>query len=227
MTDKPMHAAFVEAYADMNNPKKNASNPAFKSKYANLEELLNVTRPILAAVGFALVQEPVSDGESIGVHTKLLHTSGDVMDFGGFTVPLTKHDAQGAGSAITCTRRYAIASIFGLAQEDDDGNAASATKPAANSSGAPAGAIGSDAPIIRAIFGKKSALGMTDAALKAAIKRDFGGKEHPGDLTMAEAKALADRMQAAIDAKKPAEEMAPDPGAPTAEELAAMDSIPF
>ena len=59
-------------------------------------------------------------------------------------------------------------------------------------------AIGSDAPIVRAIYGKKKALGMTDNALTAALKRDFG-KEHPGDLTLTEAKALADKMQAAID----------------------------
>lgn len=62
-------------------------------------------------------------------------------------------------------------------------------------------AIGSDAPIVRAIYGKKKALDMTDDQLTAAIKRDFG-KEHPGDLTMTEAKALADKMQTAINAKE-------------------------
>lgn len=125
MSDTTMRAAFMAAYADMANPKKNASNPAFKSKYANLEELLNVTRPVLAANGFALVQQPVNDQEYVGVRTKLLHTGGEEMDFGTILTPLSKHDAQGVGSAITYCRRYAIAAVFGLAQEDDDGNAAS------------------------------------------------------------------------------------------------------
>ena len=122
-------AKLHEAYSEMCNPKKNASNPAFKSKYANLEELLNVTRPILSAAGFALIQEPVSEDGRIGVHTRLLHTSGESIDFGAYTVPLAKNDAQGAGSAITYTRRYALAAIFGLAQEDDDGNAAVRREP--------------------------------------------------------------------------------------------------
>ena len=139
MADKTMHEAFAEAYAEMNNPKKNANNPAFRSKYANLEELLNVTRPVLAAEGFSLIQEPVNevvDGiYTIGVHTSLHHRSGESLDFGFYSVPVAKMDAQGAGSAITYCRRYAIAAIFGLAQEDDDGNAASNTRspaPAAN-----------------------------------------------------------------------------------------------
>jgi len=125
MSDRSIHQAFIEAYSEMTNPKKNANNPAFRSKYANLEELLAQTRPILAAVELALVQEPVSDDGRIGVHSYLVYTTGERMDFGNYTVRLQKDDAQGAGSAITYTRRYAIAAIFGLAQEDDDGNAAS------------------------------------------------------------------------------------------------------
>ena len=125
MAERTIHQAFIEAYAAMNNPTKNASNPAFRSKYANLEELLAQTRPILAAVELALVQEPVSEEGRSGVHTYLKYKTDETLDFGRYTVPLSKHDAQGAGSALTYTRRYAIAAIFGLAQEDDDGNAAS------------------------------------------------------------------------------------------------------
>lgn len=129
MSDKMMHAAFAEAYAALENPRKNASNPAFKSKYANLEEMLNVTRPVLAAEGFCLVQEPVSDEGRVGVRTRVIYRDGESIDFGAYTVSLAKNDPQGAGSAITYCRRYAIAAIFGLAQEDDDGNDASGVKP--------------------------------------------------------------------------------------------------
>jgi hypothetical protein len=48
------------------------------------------------------------------------------------SVPVTKADAQGAGSALTYMRRYALAAVVGVVQADDDGNAASnpTSKPA-------------------------------------------------------------------------------------------------
>jgi len=138
---------FLEVYAEVANPKKNAAGNY--GKYANLEELLNVTRPLLSAASLALVQEPVSgDDGAVGVHTRLIHSSGGEIDFGSYTVPLAKHDAQGAGSAITYTRRYAIASIFGLAQEDDDGEGAkSAPSSASAPRSAPQAAKSSPAPV--------------------------------------------------------------------------------
>mgnify|MGYP002132282933 FL=1 len=45
------------------------------------------------------------------------------------SVPVTKPDAQGAGSALTYMRRYALAAVVGVVQADDDGNAASSPKP--------------------------------------------------------------------------------------------------
>ena len=127
MTDTPAKfwTAFDAAYAEMCNPKKNATNPAFRSGYANLEEMLAVTKPVLTSHGLALVQEVVSEDGGVGVHTFLIG-HGHRESFGLFVVPLAKKDAQGAGSAITYSRRYAIGALFGLAQEDDDGNAASA-----------------------------------------------------------------------------------------------------
>lgn len=143
---RTIHAAFLEAYAEIQNPKKNAANPAFRSKYANLEEMLAVTKPVLVAVGLALVQSPVSDGDRVGIQTRIMDGEGASLDFGSFTVALSKPDPQGAGSALTYCRRYSIGAIFGLAQEDDDGNAASghtppsgggsASKPASGGSGA-------------------------------------------------------------------------------------------
>jgi len=59
------------------------------------------------------------------------------------------------------------------------------------------GAIGADAPIVKAIYGKSKSLGITDEYLRAGLIRDFG-KEHPGDLTMDEAKTTADKLEAKI-----------------------------
>src|SRR5690606_15940048 len=43
-------------------------------------------------------------------------------------VPASKMDAQGFGSACTYARRYSLQSAFGVAPDDDDGNAASQPK---------------------------------------------------------------------------------------------------
>jgi hypothetical protein len=235
MADKTMHDAFAEAYAEMMNPKKNATNPAFKSKYANLEELLNVTRPVLAAEGFSLVQEPVNDGEAIGIHTRLIHKSGEAMDFGTFVVPLSKHDAQGAGSALTYCRRYAIAAIFGLAQEDDDGSAASAQKTAAETPEPAHVKLASDNQI-NAIFGLARDLGWADdylARTVASLAKKSRGvtADHPGDLTggsKGEASAMIEHMKKLIAEQqqkiaKTAEELTGEPYDPEYSD----EEIPF
>lgn len=197
MADKTMREAFHEAYAEIQNPTKNANNPAFKSKYANLEEMLNVTKPVLVAVGFSLVQQPVSEEGRIGVHTRLLHKSGDEMDFGSFTVDLAKHDAQGAGSAITYCRRYSIGAIFGLAQEDDDGNGASGKTAAAPSrdTGTKMASEGQ----VKAMWGKSKQLGLTAEQLDAGIARYTEGRaSHPDEVTAADARKVLDALEEAI-----------------------------
>ena len=120
--------ALVAAIADMSNPQKNANNPAFDSSYANLEAVFGAVKPHLTEHGIAVVQMPVSDDRGLGVHT-IIAGHGETMDLGEFTLPLAKSTAQAGGSALTYARRYSLASIFGLAQVDDDGAAASAPVP--------------------------------------------------------------------------------------------------
>jgi hypothetical protein len=60
----------------------------------------------------------------VHVETIMLHVSGQYISE-TLSLPVAKHDAQGIGSACTYARRYAWAAICGLAQEDDDANAAS------------------------------------------------------------------------------------------------------
>ena len=44
------------------------------------------------------------------------------------SLPVSKPDAQGSGSALTYMRRYALAAVVGVYQADDDGNAAVQSK---------------------------------------------------------------------------------------------------
>ena len=67
----------------------------------------------------------IHDAENAAcVETIILHSSGEWLSCGKLSVPVSKGDAQGFGSALTYARRYSLSAAFGVAPEDDDGNAA-------------------------------------------------------------------------------------------------------
>ena len=108
--------------------KKDSANPFFKSKYADLESVWDACRSLLAENGLAVMQFPGEfvDG-TMSLNTILTHSSGEYMSY-LMSVPVTKPDAQGAGSALTYMRRYALAAVVGVVQADDDANAAVVSK---------------------------------------------------------------------------------------------------
>ena len=123
-----LFAALADAQGEVENASKNAANPHFRSKYADLAEVLNTIRPVFAKHGLSLFQSPGYDGSVASVTTVLAHKSGGYITGTASCVP-AKADAQGIGSATTYLRRYAAAAVAGIAQEDDDGNAAAHNKP--------------------------------------------------------------------------------------------------
>jgi hypothetical protein len=107
--------------------KKDSANPFFKSKYADLESVWDACRDLLANNGLAVAQFPGTYSEldkSMSLITILTHSSGEWISQ-EMSVPMSKVDAQGAGSCISYMRRYALAAVVGVVQADDDGNAAS------------------------------------------------------------------------------------------------------
>ena len=108
--------------------KKDSANPFFKSKYADLESVWDACRSLLAENGLCVMQFPGEFLEGcMSLNTILAHSSGEYIKQ-TMEVPVTKLDPQGAGSALTYMRRYALAAVVGVVQADDDGNAASAPK---------------------------------------------------------------------------------------------------
>jgi hypothetical protein len=116
-----LSAALAKAQGELENANKNANNPHFKSRYADLAELLNTVRPVLSKHGLAVIQMPSFDSGVASVETLLTHSSGEYVS-STCSAPVTKQDAQGVGSAITYLRRYSLAAFCGIAQEDDDAN---------------------------------------------------------------------------------------------------------
>lgn len=123
-----LFAALALAQGEIENANKNAANPHFRSKYADLAKVLNTIRPVFAKHGLSLIQSPGYDGSMASVTTVLAHQSGGYMTSTASCVP-AKADAQGIGSATTYLRRYGAAAVAGIAQEDDDGNAAAHNEP--------------------------------------------------------------------------------------------------
>lgn len=116
--------ALALAQGEIQNPTASVDNTFFKSKYADLAEVLNVVRPAFSRHKLSVVQFPfTSESGDIGVTTMISHASGQFME-GSITIPLqvAKNVAQDAGEAITYLRRYSLAAAAGIAQEDADGN---------------------------------------------------------------------------------------------------------
>lgn len=118
--------ALVKAQSEMTGVAKEGNNPAFRSKYITLDSILDTVRPILAKNGLILTQGSkgdLVDGKyMVTVYSRVIHTSGEWLQC-EVSIPLTKYDAHGTGSALTYGRRYSASALLAIsADEDDDGN---------------------------------------------------------------------------------------------------------
>ncbi len=117
--------AKAKAQLKMRNPSFDSTNPHFKSKFASLAAVRDVVIPAFAAEGISVSQDATLVEDGAAVSTILTHTSGQWEEYGPLTVPLSKRDAHGIGSAISYAKRYhlmAVAAVVG--DQDDDGNGA-------------------------------------------------------------------------------------------------------
>lgn len=124
-TQSEILKALANFHKNIIQPKKDANNPFFKSKYVPLENVTEVIDKVAPEYGLAYAQEALTDADKgmVGVTTLLTHESGEWIEFEPLFLKADKQTAQGYGSAITYARRYALSSAFGIASEtDDDGN---------------------------------------------------------------------------------------------------------
>lgn len=104
---------------------KDATNPHYKSKYSTYESTWDALRDPLTDNGLSCAQDIITAERSVSIITYVLHVSGEWMEFGPLTMPVTKLDCQGFASAISYGKRYALQAAFGIVSgEDDDGNIA-------------------------------------------------------------------------------------------------------
>lgn len=125
-TINELAAALSKAQGEITGALKDSANPFFKSKYADLASCWDACRGPLSKNGLSVIQIPEHDNQGIciGLTTTLAHSSGQWMR-GTLQVKPKDDTPQAMGSALTYARRYALTAVVGIAQVDDDGNAAS------------------------------------------------------------------------------------------------------
>lgn len=126
---KSLADALCKAQAEIKGAVKDTTNPFFKSKYADLASVVEAIREPLAKNGLSYIQVSHERDNAAAFETRIFHSSGEWVSCGVMSVPVNKADAQGFGSSATYCRRYSLSAAFGVAPEDDDGNAASKAAP--------------------------------------------------------------------------------------------------
>ena len=106
---------------------KNADNPYFNSKYADLKTVVEALKEPLKEAGlkyyFAPTEHTSDDGAKYMTCDLIVMDDKTSMPF---SFPFTQSDPQKIGSALTYAKRYLLTTVFNvIAEEDDDGNKAS------------------------------------------------------------------------------------------------------
>ncbi len=103
---------------------KGSENPFFKSRYFDINAIIETIKPIIDDLGIVISQPIVIlDGKNI-LKTVVSDIDGAVLAESSMIIPET-NDPQKLGSIITYYRRYSLQSLLFLQAEDDDGNRAS------------------------------------------------------------------------------------------------------
>ena len=117
-------AALVKAIAETKDVHADATNPFHKNTYATLGAHLEATKGVFAKHGLAILQFPVGgEGIGVGIETTIIHKDGGHISE-SVCIPVGENlKGQDAGSLFSYLRRYALASVSGIATTDDDAEA--------------------------------------------------------------------------------------------------------
>lgn len=113
--------ALSKAQGVMSSAQKDGNNPHFRSSYATLSSIIQAARKPLADNCLSVTQTLLPDNTLV---TTLMHESGQWLR-SYLRLNPAQNTPQGVGSALTYGRRYSLAAIVGISQDDDDGAEAS------------------------------------------------------------------------------------------------------
>ena len=113
-----IYKKLLEVQKEVGAISKDSKNPFFKSKYFDINQLIEHVQPVLNKHGLVLTQ-PIIDGS---VYSRINNTDKDLEYLESSLNLPDFNDPQKLGSCITYYRRYTLASLLGLQAEDNDGN---------------------------------------------------------------------------------------------------------
>lgn len=129
-----LFTALSKAQSEMGTAGLNAANPFFKSRYADLAEIIKASRPALTKYGLSVSQQLITTDDGLNMLVTVLgHTSGQWMESRVRIVP-PKNDIQSLGACITYNRRFAYSSLIGVCVSDEDDDGESVVAPQRNTS---------------------------------------------------------------------------------------------
>ena len=126
---KNIYAALAAAQATMGTVVKGATNPGFKSRYADLADVVAVVVPALTSQGMAMYHSMTRDDHGLIMRTTLSHGGTDTHLHCDVPLIVDRNNMQGMKSATTYAKRIGVESLTGIAPDDDDGNAAAQAAP--------------------------------------------------------------------------------------------------
>jgi hypothetical protein len=127
---KNIYAALAAAQSEFGKVTKGATNPAFKSKYADLSDVASVVIPVMNAHGCAVLHYMAWTCDTQCMRTEFYHAASSTSVFCDVPLIVDKGNMQAMKSATTYAKRIGLESLSGIAPEDDDGNAAAKAPPA-------------------------------------------------------------------------------------------------
>lgn len=122
-----LSSALSKAQAEIKIAYPSKENKYYKTKYADIADIINASREPLTKNNLAVIQQivPNKDGQNI-LHTILSHESGQWIESRMRITP-SKNDIQTFGSYLSSLKRYAYAAIVGVVTGDEDDDAEIAT----------------------------------------------------------------------------------------------------
>lgn len=131
--------ALLKAQKEIGSAKKEADNPFYHSKFADLGEVMRVCKKPCNDNGITILQPEDADENGNYVETVLLHESGEFISARMRVAVKADNDPQALGSAVSYAKRYCLQSLLLIPSEDDDGEKATDhNKPASQPANRPA-----------------------------------------------------------------------------------------
>jgi hypothetical protein len=167
--------ALSAAQGELEDAKKDGTNPHFGNRYSTLASVRAAITPTFSKHGLAVTQYFVPHGpDGVLIVALLMHKSGEWIR-SRLYLPAVKKDPQGFGSAISYGRRYQLQAIANIASDDDDdGEAASATpsaKAAPKDQPKPASSVDVE-KLVKALSESKTAEALAEASLAVSRNKD-------------------------------------------------------